>query len=93
MLVDEIPSLDLFRRTGGGKEVVRGRISPVATELVGSRVSLPRCDGAQYVRDGQIRRAIFQMEPPTEAEIETAQESDLREGQAGTGLEGIPFEK
>lgn len=54
---------------GGGKKLFRDGSAPRALKLVSSKVSGSGVTVNKYVRDGEVRTGNFQMEPPTEAEL------------------------
>ena len=77
-LVDEL-WLKLFPITlGTGKRLFAEGTIPVGFKLLGSEISPNGVIVASYVRAGEIRRASFALEPPTEAEL--ARRKRLKKG-------------
>jgi dihydrofolate reductase len=69
-LVDEI-QLSIFPVVlGTGKRLFSEGASPGALKLVSSKVSGSGVTVNRYARDGQIRTGNFQIDPPTEAELQ-----------------------
>jgi dihydrofolate reductase len=69
-LVDEI-NVSIFPVVlGKGKKLFGDGASPTALRLVGSKVSGAGVIINRYVRGGQVATGSFQLEPPTEAELE-----------------------
>jgi len=69
-LVDEI-QLSIFPVVlGTGKRLFGDGISPGALNLVSSKVSGSGVTVNRYVRDGQIQTGNFQLDPPTDAELQ-----------------------
>jgi dihydrofolate reductase len=69
-LVDEI-NVSIFPVVlGAGKKLFGEGAAPAALKLVGSRVSASGVTVNRYTRGGPIVTGSFQLEPPTEAELE-----------------------
>jgi dihydrofolate reductase len=69
-LVDEF-YISLFPVVlGKGKKLFGEGILPAALKLVGSKVSGSGVVVNRYVRGGQVATGSFQLEPPTEAELQ-----------------------
>jgi dihydrofolate reductase len=69
-LVDEINASIFPVVLGAGKKLFGERAAPTALKLAGSRVSASGVTVNRYTRGGPIVTGSFQLEPPTEAELE-----------------------
>jgi dihydrofolate reductase len=69
-LVDEI-NISIFPVVlGRGKKLFGDGASAAALKLAGSKVSASGVTINKYLRGGQVLTGSFQLEPPTEAELE-----------------------
>jgi dihydrofolate reductase len=69
-LVDEINILIFPVVLGKGKRLFRDGAAPAALKLAGSKASASGVTINKYIREGQVTTGSFQLEPPTEAELE-----------------------
>jgi len=69
-LVDEINISTFPVVLGSGKKLFGDGASPAALKLASSKVSACGVTINKYLRDGQVVTGSFQLEPPTEAELE-----------------------
>jgi dihydrofolate reductase len=69
-LVDEINASIFPLVLGAGKKLFGEGAAPTALKLAGSRVSASGVTVNRYTRGGPIVTGSFQLEPPTEAELE-----------------------